>query len=220
MQPQKRQTSYKFWIKDIAEAEAGVNEDGAMYFKIRGKDVLRVNVLAVVIHKYVSENGNYVFVTLDDGSGQTRLKAWNEDTQILSKAEIGDLVMVLGKVGLNNNEIFIRPEAIRKMDIEWEQVRRLELTKLYGKPEGEKRMAVNEVQDSPSTVVEEMVVGGESALSIRQKVISYLEKGPGTGVEEGELVKSVGGKSEEVVQELLSEGEVFRPRKGYLKLIG
>ncbi|MEK6816125.1 MAG: OB-fold nucleic acid binding domain-containing protein [Nanoarchaeota archaeon] len=112
MQPQKRQTAYKFWIKDIAEAEAGVNEDGAMYFKIRGKDVLRVNVLAVVIHKYVSENGNYVFVTLDDGSGQTRLKAWNEDTQILSKAEIGDLVMVLGKVGLNNNEIFIRPSSM------------------------------------------------------------------------------------------------------------
>lgn len=220
MQSQKRQTAYKFWIKDIAEAEAGVNEDGAMYFKIKGKDVLRVNIMAVVINKYVSENGNYVFVTLDDGSGQTRLKAWNEDTQILSKVDIGDLIMAIGRVGLNSNEIFIRPDAIRKMDTEWDVVRKMELTKMYGKPEGEKSMAVSEVQDSPSTVVEEMVVGNEPALSVRQKVISYLETGPSTGVEEGELVKSVGGKAEDVVQELLSEGEVFRPRKGYLKLIG
>lgn len=220
MQPQKRQTAYKFWIRDIAGAEAGVSEEGAMYFKIRGKDVLRVNVLAVVIHKYVSENGNYVFVTFDDGSGQIRLKAWNEDTQILSKMDVGDLVLVIGKVGLNNNEIFIRPEAVRKMDVDWELVRKLELTKMYGVPSGEKNIAVQEVRDGPSLVVEEMVVGSEPALTIRQKVISYIETGPGAGVEEGELVKSVGGKAEDVVRELLSEGEVFRPRKGYLKLIG
>ena len=219
MQAQKRQTAYKFWIKDIAEAETAFNESG-MYFKIKGKDVMRVNVLAVVIQKYVSENGNYVFVTIDDGSGQIRLKAWNEDTQILSKADIGDLIMVVGKVWLNNNEISIKPEVIRKMETDWEQVRKLELTKMYGKPEGEKTMAVNEVQDGPSTVVEEMVVSNESALGVRQKVISYLETGPSTGVEEGELVKSVGDKAEEIVQNLLSEGEVFRPRKGYLKLIG
>ena len=56
MQAQKRQTAYKFWIKDIAEAETDFNE-GGMYFKIKGKDVMRVNVLAVVIQKYVSENG-------------------------------------------------------------------------------------------------------------------------------------------------------------------
>ncbi len=219
MQAQKRQTAYKFWIKDIAEAETDFNESG-MYFKIKGKDVMRVNVLAVVIQKYVSENGNYVFVTIDDGSGQIRLKAWNEDTQILSKADIGDLIMVVGKVWLNNNEISIKPEVIRKMETDWEQVRKLELTKMYGKPEGEKTMAVNEVQDGPSTVVEEMVVSNESALGVRQKVISYLETGPSNGVEEGELVKSVGDKAEEIVQNLLSEGEVFRPRKGYLKLIG
>ena len=77
MQP-KRQTAYKFWIKDLAEAEAQINDQGMMFFKIREKDVVRVNVLANVIHRYVSESGNYVFVTLDDGSGQLRLKAWND----------------------------------------------------------------------------------------------------------------------------------------------
>lgn len=223
MQP-KRQTAYKFWIKDLAEAEAQVNNEGMMFFKVRDKEVIRVNVLANVIHKYVSETGNYVFITLDDGSGQVRLKAWGDDTNIIGKIEIGDSVLCVGKLGLNNNEVFLRPEAVKKIDNpDWELVRKLELIKLYGKVERSESVAPTSEDVSEKPIVEEVVVSDSPSNAVREKVVSMIEKAPAEGIEEGELVKEVGGNEEEVekvVQALLSEGEIFQPRKGYLKLIG
>ncbi|RME55063.1 hypothetical protein D6777_01790 [Candidatus Woesearchaeota archaeon] len=218
MEVQKRQTAYKFWLKDIMEAESFVNENGALMFKVKGKDVIRVNVLASAIHKYVSESGNYVFVTLDDGSAQTRLKVWNEDTGVLANVEIGDLLLVVGKIGINNNEIFIRPEAVKKIENpDWELVRKLELTKEYGKPEGEKKL----VEDEP--VVEEVVVSNEPSINLREKVISLIEVSGPDGVNEEELIEKLGEKEDDVtkvVEELLMEGEIYQPKKGFLKLIG
>jgi RPA family protein len=226
----KRQTAYKFWIKDLAGAEAQVNNGGMLFFKVKGQDAVRVNILAAAIHKYVSENGNYVFVTLDDGSGQIRLKAWNEDTEILSKIDVGDPVMAIGKLGLNNNEIFVRPEAVKIVeDKDWEKVRKLELNKLFGQPEGEKTVVQEEAPteevkvEEESIVIEEEVVSDTSNFNMREKIVSAIESAPSEGMEEGELMKVVGGKEEDVekvVQDLLSEGEIFQPKKGFLKLIG
>jgi len=218
-QLQKRQTAYKFWLKEIMEAESFVSETGSLMFKVQGKDVIRVNILANVIHKYVSENGNYVFVTLDDGSGQLRLKVWNQDTQILSKTEVGDLLLVIGRIGINNNEIFVRPEAVRKIDNpDWELVRKLELTKNYGKPEGEKKTISEE-----EPIVEEVVITQSPSISLREKVISAIEVSGSEGIEEDKIISEVSAPAEDVrkvIDELLSEGEIFQPKKGFLKLIG
>jgi len=220
----KRQTAYKFWIKDIVEAEASVSDEGRLFFKVKEKDVARVNLMANIIHKYVSGSGNYVFVTLDDGSGQIRVKAWNDDTGILTNYNVGDPIIVVGKLGLNNNEIFIRPEVLKKMENnDWELVRKLELIKLYGKFKGEKSFVKDEEEVVDQIIVEEVIVSDSPSIAMREKVISAIEVADKDGLEEGVLLKEVGGSEEEVmqvVQDLLSEGEIFQPKKGFLKLIG
>lgn len=216
----KRQTAYKFWIKDLSEAETDVNEEGFMYFKVKGKNVVRVNVLATIIHKYVSESGNYVFVTIDDGSAQMRVKAWGEDTQILANYNVGDLVRLVGKLGLNNNEIFIRAEALKVIEnSDWELVRRLELLKEFGKPEPSEKVS----EEKKESYVEEEVVSNNTTNSIREKIISEVENASNEGVEEEELFNKINANKEDIekaIKELLSEGEIFEPKPGYIKLIG
>ncbi|MEA3378555.1 MAG: hypothetical protein U9Q69_02840 [Nanoarchaeota archaeon] len=218
MQP-RRQTAYKFWIKDLIAAKAEPNNQGFMAFRIKGKDVIRVNVLATIIHEYNSESGNYKLISLDDGSGQIRVKAWGEDTKILKSAQMADLVLLVGKLGWNNNEIFIRPEAIKKVENpDWELVRKLELLKEFGKPESSKKELPPNGQ-----VIKEEVVEPASSSSVREKVVALIEKSSPDGIEEIELIKKINAEEEIVekaIKELLSEGEIFQPKNGYLKLIG
>lgn len=211
----KRRTAYKFWIGDLV-GKKPVIEDNMRNFLIRDKKVLRVNLIALVVNVYTSPN--YSSLQLDDGSGNIRLKVWNEDVPMLENFAIGDLVLVVGKLNNFNDETYIRPEVVKKLnDLAWAKLRKLELTKQFGQVEKSEILQkdINIVQEE--TVQEAVPPSNEN----RGKVVLALESFP-DGVEMEDLFKKIEldeKQVELVIDDLLKEGEIFQPRPGVFKLV-
>jgi len=216
----KRNTAYKFWIKDLLNA-VPISQDGLHVFDIRGREASRVNIIAAVVDKQTNEEKTFSSITLDDGTETIRVKTWNEDVKKLESINIGDPVIVIGKISLYGNELSIRPEIVKQQEPEWLLVRKKELEKTYGKPEELKEKPITE-ETPPHEITEEVVVSGPT-ITTRQKILELVEKETAKeGIETTRLIRLSGLKEEEAekaIDELLREGELFQPRTGFLKVI-
>ena len=203
----KRQTAYKVWIRDLKHTKGEM--DGSLaYLPIGGNRVVRVNIVGSVIGKNLSENyGNLI---LDDGSETIQARVWGDDLWLLEGMEVGDLVIVVARLGEFNQEIYLRPEVVRKIDMDWALLRRLEMIKKYGKPEMVEKKEVNVEK------VEEV----QPSLAVREKVLSVIESAEELSMDA--LVAKLdvdADKVKKAVDELLKEGEMFMPRPGYLRCV-
>jgi len=215
---QQRQTAYKLWIGDLINSKFDKRE-GDMplnYVEVGEKMVSRVNLVGSVVFKFENEDKTYLTVTIDDGSGNVRLKTWREDSEVLRGLGIGDSVLVIGKPRNFNNEIYVVPEIVKKLDNEkWLELRKLELVKEHGEFKAE---VVGEMK-----VSEEKVVSDEPTESVRRRVIDLVEKHSDEFGADIEIVISQSGLGdsdcEEIINDLLKEGEVFSPKSGKIKLI-
>lgn len=207
----KRQTAYKVWIKDIHSAKSQIDaSSGLPSFLIREKTLVRVNFIASIIDTFSS--GTYGSVVVDDGSGQVRLKVWGDDLVLLEGRGIGDLVLIIGRVSQFNDERYVRPEIIRTVSQDWALLRRLELIKEYGVPQKEERILLEKEEHSPPEV--------EPSLAAREIILATIEKQE--EVAEDEIFKACALPREKVttaLYDLLKEGEIFSPKKGYYRLV-
>lgn len=213
--PQKRQVSYKLWIKDICRGNY-IKEDELSpgYIKLNEKSVSRVNLIGNVVSKFKSEDNNYAYISIEDGTSAIRLKAWRDDTRILDGIDVGDIVLTIGRPRIFNEEVFINPEIIRRLDDpNWEIVRKIELLKAYGKPLDGKTSEVYNGDSVPQQTTE----------SSRQKILSAIER---FSTEEGvkiEKIISESGLSEEdaeaIINELLRDGEIYEPRPSWIRAL-
>ncbi|MFH1210974.1 MAG: OB-fold nucleic acid binding domain-containing protein [archaeon] len=228
---QKRNTAYRLWVSDLLNA--GMNgSENPNFIRFKDKEVHRVNIVANVVFKFDTPDRNYGALTIDDGSGSIRLKAWREDVAILDGVKVGDMVLVIGRPRSFNGETYINPELVKPLqDPNWELVRKLELLKEYGPPSklvenvevvDELSYEAPKVVSSPDQVVVEEVVEDVSE-TLRQKILSIVESNSGeVGIEFSQLVKIAGVNEKQVevtVQDLIAEGELFEPRKGFLKVV-
>lgn len=127
---QERQTAKKVRIKTLHTGEF-VQQEGynPNYVKTEEVELSRVRVLGTVIDKFISEDGNYGTITLDDTTDTIRCKVF-KDLTILEDVEKGDLVDVIGKIREYNEERYIQPESIAKIeDPNFEVLRKLEIEK-------------------------------------------------------------------------------------------
>ena len=121
---QKRQVACKILISSIINGQFGKDESSAGYVKINGDVVSRVNVIANLVYK-TEENGYYNAI-IDDGTAKISLKSF-EKKAFFSNIDVGDIILVVGKVREYNNERYIMPEIIKKFDASWMSLRKLEL---------------------------------------------------------------------------------------------
>src|SRR3989338_7833171 len=133
MEIQQRNTAYKVWIANLLKGSyvKGLGEFESGYVEVKNNRVSRVNLVGSVIDRF--EGNNFLSLSLDDGSGVIALRSWNEDVNIFSGVEIGDLILVIGKLKEYSGRAYITPEIVKKLDNPlWLKVRKLELTKMYG----------------------------------------------------------------------------------------
>ncbi len=147
-----RGTATKIGIKDIADGEFVRSterwEPNYLVTSFNPK-VSRVRVLATVVSTFVSEDKNFSTITLDDGSDTITVRGFEEDREILDGVNLGDIVDVVGKVKEYQEERYITPESIWKIDDpNWELVRRLEL---LSKTKGQS--SIQEVETTPEEKV-------------------------------------------------------------------
>ncbi len=221
----KRQPAKKFWIADVLNAKASINEQGFRQFTIREKGAARVNLVAVIVSVYVNEAGSYAVAVADDGSAQIRLKAWNEDAATVGKAAPGDIMLIIGRLNMAdaNNEVFIKPEIMRTKSIEWMELRRAELLKEFGEA---KKAITREEPPQEEVLVEEQMIGDENAkcvpLAVRERIIQAIEANDNAdGASISEVIANAGTEAEAsaAIDELIREGEAFQPKKGFIKLL-
>jgi len=211
-QPQvpRRQTAYKVWIRDLKHTKGEMEDGGLVYLPIGGHNVVRVNIVGSVIGKNVSDN--FGSLVIDDGSDNIQARVWGDDLWLVNELEVGDLVLIIARLGEFNQEPYLRPEVVRKIDMDWALLRRLELIKEYGKPE--------KVEEKKEIVVEKVVEEVEPSLAVREKVLSFVEEGNEISMEAlVEKVELEEAKVQKAVDELLKEGEMFMPRPGFLRCV-
>lgn len=210
-QPLKRQTAYKLWVKDIHSAQSFVDvQSGFTQFSFQDNALVRVNIIGVIIDSFVS--GTYGSFVLDDGSGQVRVKVWADDFYLVEGRSVGEMVLVIGRISEFQNERYIRPEIVRVVDADWVLLRRLELVKIYGVPAKEEKVILQTEKNSVPEV--------EPSLAIREKILILIEKSE--EIAEKDLLEQCAMPKEKVMvalYDLLKEGEVFSPKKGFYRLV-
>lgn len=211
----KRQIALKVRIKDLIEGkyfrEEGMNPN---YIKDKnGRIISRVNLIAAIVD--FEEGDNFRSMILDDGSGKISVRFFEE-----SNANVGDVVLLIGRPREYGNEKYLYPEIIKKIeDPKWIKVRNLEL---------KNRIIVNEekedVVDSSSEMnieedIETSEAPEEKEKTSSEKIIDKikdLDKGDGVDIES---VISGMNDGENLINLLLKEGEIFEIRPGRLKVL-
>jgi len=198
----KRNTAYKLRLGDILSGKPVMEADRLKNLEINGKNVVRTNIIANVVDKYI-QDGEKKFgsITLDDATGQIKVKVFGDDIEKFSDLNQGDTILVIGMIRSWNNELYITPEIIKKKDPSYLLVRKLE-------SEAEQPKTLDKTQ----------------LTELKDKMISLVKEAEkDNGIDIDKLILTLKEPPEVINQEikrLLEEGIVYEPRPGKLRYLG
>ncbi|MBL7169541.1 MAG: hypothetical protein ISS48_00805 [Candidatus Aenigmarchaeota archaeon] len=209
-----------------------------------GQKISRTKIVGTIVDKFMSEDGNYSSVTVDDDSDAIRLKAFKEDADFFDDFNIGDNVLVVGKIREYNEENYIIPEIMKKITSDYEGYHKLKVLKKL--LEKKKINDIVEKQKDKFADFEELkkfmtkkhgfdekdIEGVLENLGEKQEkkekdykpmlleLIEKLDVGKGIEIrkllEESKIEESV---FQEAVNELLTEGICYEPSPGIVKKV-
>ncbi|MEM4230832.1 MAG: OB-fold nucleic acid binding domain-containing protein [Candidatus Pacearchaeota archaeon] len=198
----ERATAYKLRIGDILSGKPVTDNEKLNFLEIGEKKVVRVNVVANVIEKYVSEGEKkYLSFTIDDASGQIKIKAFGDDVERFKGIEQGNTLVVIGLVRQFNNEIYILPEILKPVDPRYLLLRKLEL-------EAEKPKEISK----------------EEAKELKDKILEMIKNAETEGgIDADKIIINVKADPQIInqeIQKLLESGQIYEPRPGKLRFLG
>jgi RPA family protein len=172
------------------------------YFSTDLGDISRVNLIGVVVNK---ENAGGALV--DDGSGRILLRNFEGD--MFGELNLGDLILIIGRPRVYNEQKYILPEIVKKLDPKWGEHRKLQLELLRKRMRSVKRE--NRVALEPET----------KQGNHFQRIMDFIKDlDAGSGAEMGEVIKRANvPDGEELIRKLIEEGEIFELKPGYLKIL-
>jgi RPA family protein len=196
----KRNIAYKLRIGDLLKSKPIIQEGKFLFAELGDKKIVRVNMIANVVDKFIMDTDKkYATLTIDDASGQIRLKTFGDDIALIKDLTQGDTLQIVGIVREYNNELYISPEIAKKVDPRWLLVRKLEI-------QSTKKQAL------PSN---------SSLRDILLDKIKQFEKEG--GVDTDNLILESDFAPEIInseIKKLLEEGLVYEPRPGRLNYLG
>jgi RPA family protein len=221
----KREIAYKLKIGEILagtpivedipqEASPNPNEtvSGAVkerfrFLELGDKKIIRVNIIANIVDKYSSDGEKkYATVTIDDATGQIRLKVFGEDIDMFTDLAQGDTIVTIGVLRSYNGEIYLLPEIVKKTDPKYLLIRKLEIE---GKP----------------SKIQPTINSQSQPLSVREQIINLIKAGEdsgGTGTED--IILKIKSVSPEIVNseiiKLIEDGTIYEPRPGKVRYLG
>jgi len=126
----KRHTAFKLRVGDILMAKPVMNNERFAFLELGNKKIVRVNIIGNIVDRYESSGETkYLNLTLDDGSGQIRLKCFGDDTEKFKNVIQGQTIILIGTLRNWNNETYISPEIIKEQDTKYLLIRKKELEK-------------------------------------------------------------------------------------------
>ena len=202
----KRNTAYKFRIGDLLFGKPIMNGEKFSFLELGNKKIIRVNLIGNIVDKYESgEERKYLSLTLDDGSGQIKLKSFAENVEKFKDIHQGQTVAVIGVLRNWNDETYVSPEIIKELDPKYLLIRKLETEK-------EKILNSNPVEK-------------EQIVAIKDKILDMIKGSEDDGgIDKDQIITNLQNISPEIInqeiQKLLEEGIAFEPRPGKVRYLG
>jgi len=203
VEQRKRNIAYKLRIGDILKGVPMMEEGRFLFLELGDKKVVRVNILANCVDKYVQEGEKqFASLTIDDASGQLKLKMFGEDIEPLKNIMQGDTLQIIGNIREWNGELYVIPEVVKKVDVRWLLVRKLEIQ--------------NERKNMPTEVSD----GSNLKSDIMQKIKDAESEG---GIDVDAIVMDIKASPDSInaeIKKLLEEGLIYEPRPGRMRYLG
>ena len=239
----KRMPAIKIRIKDVVEGKffSGSKEELKPSYIITkfGEMISRVNILGTVIDKFVNDAESYMFFLIDDGTSSIRVKLFKDLVEKFKDIDIGDLVLVIGKVKQYLDEVYINGEIVRRVtDPNYEIYRKLELIKSIRKAKETikeiKKLKEELSEEEFKHVVKERYNLDEKSLEMilkteREekdfkpqilKLIDQLDEGNGVEVMRlFDILKLPESAIESAITDLLNEGYIYEPEPGKFRRV-
>ena len=203
----KRNIAYKYRIGDIILAKPIFDNDKFLYLELGETKISRVNIIGNIVDKYDSEGDKqYSFFTLDDGSGQIKLKIFGEDSLKFKGVTQGQTVAIIGTVRNWNNETYIQPEIISEKEPRYLLLRKLEIEK-------SRKQNTKPIEDKKEIV------------ALKDKILDAIKNSEEEGgIDTDKIITDFREASPDLInqeiQKLLEEGIIFEPRPGRLRYLG
>jgi RPA family protein len=203
----QRQAAYKLKIGDILQGSPILQDEKLASMLIRSKNIYRVNIIGNVIEKYASDGEKkFSSITLDDASGQIRLKVFGEDIQKFQNIAQGQTIVAIGILKMFNNEVYIAPEIVREISSEYLMVRKLELDQ---EAENQKPLKIDK----------------HELVALRDTIMSMIKEAEDKGgLETEKIIMEIKQASPELIQQeirkLIEEGMIFEPSPGKVRWLG
>lgn len=198
----KRNIAYKFRIGSLLVGKPILENERLRFLEINNKNIVRVNIIANITDKFVQEGEKkYGTITLDDATGQIRVKTFGDDIEKFSQLNQGDTILIIGLLRYWNNEVYITPEIIKKKDPSFLLIRKLEL----------------EAEEPKSLDKEKLIQLKDKMLQI----IKDAEKDNGVEIEK--IILDLHEPPDAInheIKKLIEDGLVYEPRPGKLRYLG
>ena len=198
----KRNIAHKLRIGSILSGKTNFDGEKLVSIEIDSKNIVRVNLIANVIDKYIQEGEKkFGSVTLDDASGQIKIKTFGDDVANFEALNQGDTVQVIGLVRSWKGEIYLAPETIKKKEPMFLLVRKLEVEK--SQPKLLNKTQIIALKDKMLTMIKDAEKDGGIET---EKLITDLHEPP----------ESINNE----IKKLLEDGMIYEPRPGKLRYLG
>lgn len=198
----KRHIAHKKRIGDILTGQVIMEGERFKCLELAGEQLVRTNIIANIVDKYVQDGEKkFASVTLDDATGQIKLKVFGDDIKKFEAFSQGDTILTIGLLRAWNNELYVSPEIMKKREPAYLVVRKLELD-----------------SDKPKVVEKGELTNVRN--QILQTVKAHDDNG-GIDVERMILdLKATPDIINNEIRKLLEEGLVYEPRPGKLRYLG
>lgn len=217
------QVAYKVWIGSIMNGNMMFNGDKFVSVEVSNKQISRINLIANVVDTYANDEKKFNSITLDDGSGQIRVKGFSDSFFLLQGIAVGDTICVIGWLRYFNNEIYMIPDIVRRVEDKWALVRRLELIKMYGEPSHAKQdTSKDEIEPKEEFEVKsEKVASNVQSISPRNAIMALIKKHE-QGIDIEQLIMETNYPVDQVssiINSLLESGEIYEPMPGKVRFM-
>ncbi|MBU0456519.1 MAG: hypothetical protein ABH824_01755 [Nanoarchaeota archaeon] len=121
-----RHPAVKTTIKRLIVGEYVQENDFSPNYLLTKDDqkIYRLNIMAIIVNK--ESQGSITNILVEDGTEKIIIRSFEENKNI-DGLQIGNVILVIGKLRIYNQEKYISPEIIKKIDISWLKLRLLEL---------------------------------------------------------------------------------------------
>jgi len=176
------------------------------FLELGDRKIVRVNIIGNIVDKYSSEGDKkYASITIDDATGQIRLKVFGEDVAKYQDLSHGDTILVIGLLRTYAGDVYITPEIIKRADPKYLLIRKLEL------------------DNKSAESIQKAAAQPEKPQGLREQILTLIkaeESGASTSDIILKLTDADPGVINEEIIKLLEDGIIYEPRPGKVRYLG